>query len=98
MELVAEWADLDTPPGRAATYLARAARGDGPRPDVVVIQEIWGVQNFLEPLLAAASRPASLCVMAETCGRPPGLLETGVLRSGCREVTSFTAWYFAMSI
>ncbi|MDA8061463.1 MAG: anaerobic sulfatase maturase [Actinomycetota bacterium] len=38
-----------------------------------------GVQNFLEPLLVISGQPATLCVMAETCGRVPVLEHDGSL-------------------
>ena len=37
------------------------------------------VQNFLEPLLVVSGQPATLCVMAETCGRVPALEHDGSL-------------------
>jgi len=36
-----------------------------------------GVQNFLEPLLVVAGKPANLCLMAETCGRALALEHDG---------------------
>ncbi len=77
MELVTEWAELDTPPGRVAAYLARPTSGGAPRPGVVVIQEIWGVdghiQDVAERLATAGYVALAPDLYSLGAGRPPVL-------------------------
>lgn len=47
MELITEWQDIGTIPA----YTARPARETGPLPGLVVIQEVWGVDDHIEDLV-----------------------------------------------
>ncbi len=50
MELEREWVSYEAPEGLVPSYLVRPKRASGPRPGVIVIQEVWGVDEHIADL------------------------------------------------
>ena len=76
MKLETGWIDIDTAKGSCAAYRARPAAADGPLPAVLVIQEVWGVDEHIQDLaqrLATAGYLALAPDLYSTGGRPPEL-------------------------
>ena len=74
MELSRQWVEVDTPSGPVASFLARQSAGDGPRPGVVVLQEVWGVDDHIvdvaERLAAAGFVALAPDLNSVGAGRP----------------------------
>jgi carboxymethylenebutenolidase len=47
VDLSRDWVSVDTPAGPTAAFLAVPAPGPGPRPGVLVLQEVWGVDDHI---------------------------------------------------
>jgi carboxymethylenebutenolidase len=77
MELVSEWVDFESPFGAVAAYLTRPLAADGPRPAVVVIQEVWGADAHITDVADRFSSAGYVAVAPDLYsaggGRPPAL-------------------------
>ncbi|TAN28180.1 MAG: dienelactone hydrolase family protein [Actinomycetota bacterium] len=77
MELVREWADYESSTGGVAAFLARPACASGPVPAVVVIQEIWGVDQHIQDIVERFANSGYLALAPDLysagSGRPPAL-------------------------
>jgi carboxymethylenebutenolidase len=51
MDLETDWVSHDGPGGPCSAYLARATSLTGPVPGIIVIQEIWGVDDHIRDLV-----------------------------------------------
>lgn len=56
MELQREWVHYEGSSGAVPAYLVRAKAADGPRPGVIVIQEVWGVDDHIADLCERLAR------------------------------------------
>lgn len=50
MKLSAEWVEYETPTGTVSAYLVRTASAGRPTPGVIVIQEVWGVDEHMQDI------------------------------------------------
>ena len=77
MELHTGWIEYRVEGGTVAAYLARPAAAHGPLPGLLVIQEMWGVDDHIEDLTRryAESGYAALApdLFSHGAGRPPAL-------------------------
>ncbi|MGH9088173.1 MAG: dienelactone hydrolase family protein [Acidimicrobiales bacterium] len=77
MQLESEWVSYDTPEGPTSAYLARPATAGEPLPGILVIQEIWGVDEHIVDVterLAAAGYAALAPDLFSTGGGRPEVL------------------------
>lgn len=79
MQLVGEWVDCDTPAGTVAAYLSRPRAASGPLPGVLIIQEVWGVDQHIADLaerFASAGYVALAPDLYSAGGGRPSVLAT----------------------
>ncbi len=80
MELAREWVSYDGPAGAISAYLARPRPGGTPRPAVLVLQEVWGVDGHIEDVtdrLASAGYVALAVDLYSSGGGRPAALAAG---------------------
>ncbi|HEY5193667.1 MAG TPA: dienelactone hydrolase family protein [Solirubrobacteraceae bacterium] len=74
---MSEHVDYDSPSGAVSAYLVRPVAASGPLPGVVVIQEIWGVDNHIEDVADRFAGAGYVAVAPDLYsaggGRPPVL-------------------------
>ncbi len=77
MKLSNEWIDYDGPSGSVSAYLSRPESAAGPLPAVIVIQEIWGVDEHIADLTERFAAAGYLALAPDLFsaggGRPPML-------------------------
>ncbi len=77
MDLETGWVAYDVPGGSASAYLARPRSAGGPVPGIIVIQEIWGVdehiQDLVERFATAGYGAIAPDLYSAPAGRPPQL-------------------------
>ncbi len=77
MELETGWVTHDAPGGSVSAYMARPKPATGPVPGIVVIQEIWGVDEHIRDVTErfAIAGYAALApdLYSAPAGRPPAL-------------------------
>jgi carboxymethylenebutenolidase len=77
MQLSSEWLDYDSPAGAVAAYLSRPQATTGPLPGVLVIQEVWGVDQHIcdlaERFASAGYATLAPDLYSAGGGRPPVL-------------------------
>lgn len=82
MQLESGWVTIEGPGGPGRGYLARTGAVDDPRPGILVIQEVWGVDAHLIDVvdrLAAAGYLAFAPDLYDRAGARPLALEAGRL-------------------
>jgi carboxymethylenebutenolidase len=77
MELVSEWVEYESPFGAVTAYLTRPRAADGPRPAVVVVQEVWGADGHITDVADRFASAGYVAVAPDLYsaggGRPPAL-------------------------
>ncbi|MGO9754073.1 MAG: dienelactone hydrolase family protein [Solirubrobacteraceae bacterium] len=77
MDLETTWVTHDVPGGSVSAYLARPKPATGPVPGIIVIQEIWGVdehiQDLVERFATAGYAAIAPDLYSAPAGRPPQL-------------------------
>ncbi len=85
MELVSEWLEYDGPSGSVTAYVARPRAASGPLPGVIVIQEIWGVDEHIADLAERFATAGYVALAPDLFsaggGRPPILAPERVARA-----------------
>lgn len=79
MELAQEWVDYDGPDGTVSAYLVRPQPAHDPLPGVLVLQEVWGVDEHIQDIaerLAAAGYVALAPDLYSAGGGRPETLAT----------------------
>jgi carboxymethylenebutenolidase len=59
VDLHTEWLTIDGAAGSLAAYLARPTAASEPMPGLVVLQEVWGVDDHIEALTQRLARAAA---------------------------------------
>jgi len=77
VQLVSEWVSCEAPDGPVSAYLAYPRAARAPRPAVLVLQEVWGVdghiQDVAERLASAGYAALAVDLYSAGGGRPPSL-------------------------
>lgn len=77
MKLSNEWVDYDGPSGSASAYLSRPESASTPLPAVIVIQEIWGVDEHIADVTERFAMAGYVALAPDLFsaggGRPPAL-------------------------
>lgn len=77
MELVTERVDLDSPAGPVSAYLARPMPASRPLPGIVVVQEVWGVDDHIADVAGRLATAGYVAVAPDLYSvggsRPPAL-------------------------
>ncbi len=85
MKLSSEWVGYEGPSGSVSAYLSRPEPAAGPLPAVIVIQEIWGVDEHIadvtERLASAGYVALAPDLFSAGGGRPPTLSFERVARA-----------------
>jgi carboxymethylenebutenolidase len=72
VELATEWVNYDGPSGSLSAYLAHPQAASGPLPGVIVIQEIWGVDEHIIDLTDRLATAGYVALAPDLFSAPEG--------------------------
>jgi carboxymethylenebutenolidase len=85
MELETDWINYDAPAGQVSAYICRPAAAPGPVPGLIVIQEVWGVDDHITDLTGRFATAGYVAIAPDLYsaggGRPPVLSYERVART-----------------
>jgi carboxymethylenebutenolidase len=79
MKMRSEWIEFDTPSGRIPAYLAYGLEAPGPLPGILVMHEIWGVNEHIKDVAERFAR-AGYVALAPDLYSPGGSRPTVLAR------------------